>query len=139
MVVAAVAVATAAANSAYLQHARAEGSRLASFGSITKRAFRRHETVERRRLILDGFRKATPLARDIDYAATAVKSAIVEKFGRSSDLQHLQVIAREKTISVSHAGRTAEGTRDALLAAVRAANSYDELWEVLPVSSNTAR
>ena len=79
------------------------------------------------------------MARDIDYAATAVKSAIVEKFGRSSDLQRLQVIANEKTISVSHERRTAEGTRDALLAAVRAANSYDELWELLPTSSKSAR
>ena len=79
------------------------------------------------------------MARDIDYAATAVKSAIVEKFGRATDLQRMDVVANEKTISVSHEGRTAEGTRDALLAAVRAANSYDELWELVPTSSKTAR
>ena len=61
------------------------------------------------------------MARDIDYAATAVKTAIVEKFGRHNDLAELAVTAKERTISVQHAGREAEGTRDDLLAAVRRA------------------
>jgi hypothetical protein len=72
------------------------------------------------------------MARDIDYAATAVKTAIVEKFGRKNDLQALTVTAKERTILVEHAGRQGEGTRDDLLAAVRKAADYDELWQVLP-------
>jgi hypothetical protein len=74
------------------------------------------------------------MSRDIDYAAIAVNKAIVEKFGRQNDLQDLKVTANERTISLRHAGRHAEGTRDALLAAVRKAESYDQLWEVLPKS-----
>ena len=72
------------------------------------------------------------MARDIDYAATAVKKSILEKFARQNDLQELQVIANDRTISVRHGDRTAEGTRDDLLAAVRRADSYSTLWEVLP-------
>jgi hypothetical protein len=72
------------------------------------------------------------MARDIDYAATAVKTAIVEKFGRKTELAELDVTAGERTILVQHAGRTAEGSRDDLLAAVRAADSYESLWEFLP-------
>ena len=68
--------------------------------------------------------------RDIDYAAVAVKKAIVEKFSRV-ELQELRVIAGERTISVEHEGRIAEGTRDDLLTAVRKATSYANLWEVL--------
>ena len=74
------------------------------------------------------------MARDIDYAATAVKTAIVEKFGRHNDLAELAVTAKERTISVQHAGREAEGTRDDLLAAVRRAGDYDALWQELPRS-----
>jgi len=33
------------------------------------------------------------MARDIDYAATAVHTAIVDKFGRHSDLQNVDVTA----------------------------------------------
>jgi hypothetical protein len=72
------------------------------------------------------------MLRDIDYAATAVKTAIVEKFGRQTELQDLRVTARDRTISVDHQGRAAEGTRDDLLAAVRKANDYAQLWQVLP-------
>ena len=68
--------------------------------------------------------------RDIDYAAAAVKKVIVEKF-RDVELQDLQVMAGERTIFVEHEGRSAEGTRDDLLAAVRRATSYANLWEVL--------
>ena len=70
--------------------------------------------------------------RDIDYAAVAVKTSIVNKFGRKNDLNDLQVTANERTISIVHEDRTAEGTRDDLLAAVRAAESYADLWELLP-------
>ncbi len=59
------------------------------------------------------------MARDIDYAAIAVNKAIVEKFGRKTDLKNLSVAANDRTISVHDEERTAEGTRDELLAAVR--------------------
>ncbi len=71
------------------------------------------------------------MSRDIDYAATAVKTAIVEKFGRKIELQNLDVTANEKTISIRDGRRVAEGTRDDLLAAIRAADSYARLWERL--------
>lgn len=70
------------------------------------------------------------LARDIDYAAVAVKKAIVEKFSDTA-LEDLQTVAGERTISIQHAGRKAEGTRGDLMAAVRDATSYANLWEVL--------
>jgi hypothetical protein len=70
------------------------------------------------------------MARDIDYAAIAVRKAIVEKFGRQNDLHELVVTANERTISLCHSGRQAEGTRDDLLATVRKADSYDRLWEI---------
>ena len=68
--------------------------------------------------------------RDIDYAADAVKRAILEKFG-DVELDSLQVMAGEHTIYVEHDGRNAEGARGILLAAVRRATSYDDFWEVL--------
>ncbi len=68
--------------------------------------------------------------RDIDYAAVAVKKAIVEKF-RDTALEDLQTVAGERTISIHHAGRKAEGVRGDLLAAVRKARSYANFWEVL--------
>jgi hypothetical protein len=68
--------------------------------------------------------------RDIDYAAVAVKKAIVEEF-KDTALEDLQTVAGETTISIHHAGRKAEGTRGDLLTAVRKATSYDDLWEVL--------
>ena len=74
--------------------------------------------------------RAMTRPRDIDYAAAAVKKAIVEKFS-DVDLKNLQVMAGERTIFVEHDGRNAEGTRDNLLAAVRKATSYTDLWEVL--------
>jgi hypothetical protein len=69
-------------------------------------------------------------ARDIDYAAVAVKKAIVEKF-KDTALEDLQTVAGERTISIHHAGRKAEGTRGDLLTAVRKATSYANFWEVL--------
>jgi hypothetical protein len=68
--------------------------------------------------------------RDIDYAAAAVKKAIEAKF-RDVELGDLQVMAGERTIFVEHEGRSAEGSRDDLLAAVRRATDYANLWEVL--------
>lgn len=69
-------------------------------------------------------------ARDIDYAAATVKKVIVEKFS-DVELQDLQVVAGERTICVAFEGRNVEGTRDDLLAAVRKATSYADLWEVM--------
>jgi hypothetical protein len=71
------------------------------------------------------------MARDIDYAAIAVRTALVDKFGRTSDLQNLEVTAKERTISVRDGTHRADGTRDDLLAAVRAAETYATLWEIL--------
>ena len=68
--------------------------------------------------------------RDIDYAAATVRKSLVEKF-RDVELQDMQVTAGDRTIFVEHDGRNAEGTRDDLLAAVRRATSYTDLWEVL--------
>ena len=72
------------------------------------------------------------MARDIDYAATAVKTAIEEKFGVKNDLQDLSVNAQEKTIIVRDGERKLEGTRDNLLSAVRKSDSYEELWQAIP-------
>ena len=47
--------------------------------------------------------------------------------------------ANEKLIGLAHEGRSAEGTRDDLLAAVRAADSYPNLWEVLHATGKTYR
>jgi hypothetical protein len=70
------------------------------------------------------------MARDIDYAATAVRTSIVEKF-RLEQLDTMQAIAGDKTIAIHHNGRIAEGTRDDLLAIVRNATSYDDFWALL--------
>jgi hypothetical protein len=72
------------------------------------------------------------MARDIDYAAIAVKNAIAEKFGRTNELQDLDVAAGERTIVMRHADLAAEGSRDDILAAVRGAATYDAFWEALP-------
>jgi hypothetical protein len=72
------------------------------------------------------------MARDTDYAAIAVRKAIVEKFGNQADLEGLQLTANERTITVQHGVQATEGTRDDLLAAVRAADSYEKLWSLLP-------
>ncbi len=70
------------------------------------------------------------MARDIDYAATAVKKSIVEKFGRQNELEQLEVSAGENTIHVIHGAHRSEGTRDNLLADVRQAGNYEQLWEI---------
>jgi len=69
------------------------------------------------------------MLRDIDYAATAVKKAIVEKFGQQNPTAGLVVMAKEKTIAVQDGERIAEEMRDNLLAAVRKAESYEQFWQ----------
>ncbi len=67
-------------------------------------------------------------ARDIDYAATAVESALHEKFGRQNDLTALKVAAGVKTISVTDGDHAIEGSRDDLLARLRRCGTYAEWW-----------
>ena len=69
------------------------------------------------------------MARDIDYAAIAVEKAIVEKFERKADLSNLAVTAGERTIAIRDGENRSEGTRDELLASIRAAQSYADLWQ----------
>jgi hypothetical protein len=77
------------------------------------------------------------MARDIDYAAAAVNRAIVEKFGRSNELQKLTLTAGENTITVRDGDSSAEGTRDDLLAALRRSETYAEFWQsVQPAAQN---
>ena len=72
------------------------------------------------------------MARDIDYAATAVRgSSIIEKFRIQEELEAMQAIAGDKTIAIHHHGRIAEGSRDDLLSIVRSATSYDDFWALL--------
>jgi hypothetical protein len=70
------------------------------------------------------------MLRDIDYAATAVKTALVEKFGRQNAMDDLQVTANESTISVQQGQHLVEGTRDSLLTALHKAGSYDQFWRM---------
>jgi hypothetical protein len=70
------------------------------------------------------------MLRDIDYAATAVKTSLVEKYGRECSLDDLKVTANERTISVVEGQRTAEGTRDSLMTCIRKAGSYDQFWRM---------
>lgn len=78
------------------------------------------------------------MARDIDYAAVAVHKALVEKFGRKADLQALEVKAGETTISIEDGPYSVQGTRDNLLAAVRAADSYEAFWQQFPNSRRSS-
>ncbi len=70
------------------------------------------------------------MASDLEYAATAVRRAIVEKFWKTP-LEELLVVAADRTLEIQHEGRLAEGTRDDLLAALRKAATYPDFWEVL--------
>jgi hypothetical protein len=72
-----------------------------------------------------------PRPRDIDYAANAVRNALEEKFGCKVS-KDLQVAAHERTISVIDGPHEIEGTRDDLLAAVRKAESYSDVWRLFP-------
>lgn len=72
----------------------------------------------------------------IDYAANAVKKAIVAKFfPGQDDVPELEAVSSGKIISLKHEKRTAQGTRDDILAAVRAATGYANLWEILFISA----
>lgn len=71
------------------------------------------------------------MPRDIDYAAAAVRTALVEKFGRGNDLEDLYVRANAATISLCRRGQEVEGTRGPLLATIRRAASYEEWWTAL--------
>jgi len=73
--------------------------------------------------------------RDIDYAAVAVKNAIVDKFGRKNELQDLTVVAQDKTIIVRDGAKLGEGTRDDLLAALRKSETYEALWTELAAAN----
>lgn len=70
------------------------------------------------------------MLRDIDYAATAVRTALLEKFGRKHVIDDLQVTANESTISVQQGQHLVEGTRDSLLTALHKAASYDQFWRI---------
>jgi hypothetical protein len=70
------------------------------------------------------------MLRDIDYAATAVKTALVEKYGREILIEDLQVKASEHTISVQQGERIAAGTRDMLISCIHKASSYDQFWRM---------
>jgi hypothetical protein len=74
------------------------------------------------------------MERDIDYAAVAVKNALVEKYAKGNDLQDLEVLAGERTICIRHGDRQAAGSRHELLAAIRHAETYERLWEELPAT-----
>jgi hypothetical protein len=71
------------------------------------------------------------MARDIDYAAAAVRSAIMEKFGQDNDLDDLHVRANASTISLSRHGQEVEGTRGPLLATIRRATTYEDWWNTV--------
>ncbi|HEV3138496.1 MAG TPA: hypothetical protein VGZ26_11345, partial [Pirellulales bacterium] len=59
--------------------------------------------------------------------------------GRTSELQSLDVTANDRTIIVRDVEHMSNGTRDDLLAAVRAADSYARLWELLPTHGKADR
>jgi hypothetical protein len=92
---------------------------------------RNAQLLELLRAGVQTLKKGWSMARDIDYAATAVNRAIVERFGRANDLQHLTVTAKENTIEVRDGERVAEGTRHELLDALRKSGSYADLWQLL--------
>jgi len=78
------------------------------------------------------------MPRDIDYAAVAVNSALIDKYGRQNDLAELTVTANERTITVQHGAQRVEGTRDNLLASIRAAENYEKFWQQFPASRSAA-
>jgi hypothetical protein len=80
-----------------------------------------------------------PRPRDIDYAASAVRSALEEKFGRKTSLTDLEVTAGDRTILVVDGSHEIEGTRDQLLAAIRKAEDYSDIWQLLPSNVTPSR
>lgn len=78
--------------------------------------------------------------RDTDYAAVAITAAITEKFGHKTDISGLRTLAKDKTILLEDGARAIEGTRDQLLAGIRKAVTYDEVWQALPApAASTTR
>lgn len=75
------------------------------------------------------------MARDIDYAAAAVKKSLLEKYGEQNDLSSLEVEALEKTIAIQDGERRTEGTRDRLLGYVRDAANYQQFWDSVTPSA----
>jgi hypothetical protein len=71
------------------------------------------------------------MLRDIDYAATAVRTAIIEKFGRRNSLDQLQVVPNEKSITVHDGQHIVEAPRDSLMGALRKADTYDDFWQIV--------
>jgi len=72
----------------------------------------------------------------IDYQANAVKKAIVDKFfPGQGDSAELEAVSSGRIISLKDDKHSAQGTRDDILAAVRAATSYSNLWEILFISA----
>ena len=71
------------------------------------------------------------MSRDTDYAAIAIRNAVEEKFGRKTSVADLQAQGNDRTITLRDGERTAEGTRDDLLAALRRSTTYENFWEVL--------
>ncbi len=72
------------------------------------------------------------MARDTDFAAVAIKTALLDKYSKSNAMEDLELTANERTISIRHGGRAVEGTRDDLLAAIRKSETYDDFWKAFP-------
>ena len=68
------------------------------------------------------------MARDIDYAAIAVKRAVLEKYAAGDNLDDLAVDANDRFITVSCGQHRVVGTRDDLMMAVRKATTLEEFW-----------
>lgn len=68
---------------------------------------------------------------EVDYAAVAVRTAIVEKFFGKAEPPDLHLESAGRMISIRDAGRSAQGTRDDLLATVRKTQTYDAFWDLL--------
>jgi hypothetical protein len=65
--------------------------------------------------------------RTIDYAAQAVRTALLDKFGRQIRTEDLEVEALDNAIRITFAGRKIEGTRDELMSAIRRASAPKDL------------
>lgn len=72
------------------------------------------------------------MQRDIDYAAAAVRRAILERFPDETSAETLTVQALDDTILVEDRGMRAEGTRDELITRIRKVPTLDKFWEGFP-------
>lgn len=72
------------------------------------------------------------MQRDIDYAAAAVRRAILERFPSETSDESLVVTAQDATILVEDRGMRAEGTRDELITRIRKVETLDKFWEGYP-------